>query len=105
MFWSSHAVVQQQEKDHRPSEVVLRRIAARCDMLAGDTGGQQSEHGLLPRNKYRQHRLDRGTLEADCLCCSVHERPWMARSNEQVILLAFLPSVREILSIDRRTRW
>lgn len=58
----SYAVVQQQEENHRSTEAVLRRFATRSDMLAGDTRRQQSEHGLLFRNKHRYDRLDRRTF-------------------------------------------
>lgn len=91
MFSYSYAVVQQQEENHRSTETVLRRFATRGDMLAGDTGGQQSEHGLLFRNKHRYDRLDRRTFQTDRIRYSMRERARMACSNKQVIdFLAFV---------------
>ena len=84
MFSYSYAVVQQQEEDRGTAEVVLRRDAARGHMLAGDTRGQQSEHGLLPGSEHRHDRPDRGTFEANRIRHSMRERAGMARPNQQV---------------------
>ena len=84
MFSYSYAVVQQQEEDSGKAEIVLRRDATRGYMLAGDTRGQQSEHGLLPGSEHRHDRPDRGAFETNCIRHSMRERAGMARPNQQV---------------------